>query len=116
MVYKTIDEYIEKAPKETQSRLKELRAFIKNLAPDATETISYQIPTYKLNGKYLVYFAGWKSHIALYPTTSSMEVSEEISKYRTGKGTFQFPNDQPLPMDIIRKIVQIRIQENLEKK
>jgi len=52
----------------------------------------------------------------LYPTTSSMEVSEEISKYRTGKGTFQFPNDQPLPMDIIRKIVQIRIQENLEKK
>lgn len=113
---KSVDEYIQNAPEEVQPQLKELRKLIKKEAPEAVESMSYAMPGYKINGKPLVYFAGWKTHIALYPTSSQMEEISEIKKYRTGKGTLQFPLDKPLPLPLIRKIMQYRIKENLEKK
>lgn len=109
--YKTIDEYIQTFPKDIQEVLNSLRKIIHEEAPGVTEGISYKMPTFKLNGKYIVYFAAWKTHIALYPGTSSMGATKELEQYRTGKGTFQFPLDKPLPVSIIRKIVQIRKKE-----
>ena len=113
--FKTIDEYIAQAPEELQEVLTQLRKTIKEEAPEAEETISYSMPTFKLYGSYLVYFAAWKTHLALYPATGSMEVSEDLAQYRAGKGTFQFPLDKPIPWDVIRKIVRIRMKENKER-
>jgi uncharacterized protein YdhG (YjbR/CyaY superfamily) len=114
--FTTIDEYIATFPQDLQKTLKDLRKTILEEAPDATETISYQMPTFKLNGTYLIYFAAWKDHIAVYPGTSAMEEIQELADYRTGKGTFQFPLASPLPFDLIRKIVRVRIKETLERK
>jgi len=109
------DEYIAGFPKETQKVLKELRAIIKNTAPDAEETISYAIPTFTMNKKYLVYFAGYKNHVSLYPApTGSASFEVEINPYRSGKGTLQFPLDKPLPFDLIKRIVKYRMKENLK--
>ena len=112
--FNTIDEYIADAPKEAQGKLKELRKTIKEVVPEVQETMSYKMPTFTLNGTYLVYFAAWKNHISLYPFSSAMEKSmPETSAYKTsGKGTIQFPLDQPLPLPLIRKIVQFRLKEN----
>ena len=115
--FKTIDEYINSFPEEVRNRLQTLRQVIKEEAPEAEEAIKYRMPTFTLHGN-LVYFAAWKNHIALYPITSAMEASmEELSTYKTsGKGTIQFPIDQPLPLPLIRKIVAFRVQENRESK
>ena len=111
----TIDEYIAEFPPETQAKLQELRALIKSLAPDATEIIAYAIPTFDMGGKHLVHFAGYARHIGLYPTPSGMVAfAEELEGYKTGKGTAQFPLDQPLPVDLIRRIVEFRIAEVTE--
>jgi uncharacterized protein YdhG (YjbR/CyaY superfamily) len=101
--FKTIDEYIRTFPKDVQKILEEVRQTIKEVVPDAEENISYQIPTFKLNGKYLVYFAGWKKHVSLYPVSSGMEKSiMEMSAYKTsGKGTLQFPLDKPIPLSLL---------------
>jgi uncharacterized protein YdhG (YjbR/CyaY superfamily) len=116
--FKTIDEYINAFPEAVRSKLQTLRQAIKAEAPEAEESIRYQMPTFKLNGSYLVNFAAWKKHISLYPFSLEMEASmQEASNYNTsGKGTIQFPLDQPLPLPLIRKIVQFRIKENLENK
>lgn len=109
----SIDEYIAEFPPETRERLKELRELIKRLVPEAKETISYAIPTFDLNGKHLVHFAGFARHVGFYPAPSGLEVfKEELKPYKTGKGSVQFPLDQPLPADLVRRIVELRVAES----
>lgn len=110
-----IDEYIGSFPIGTQKYLKHLRETIRETAPEAEEVISYQMPAFKLNGM-LIYFAGYKNHIGFYPTASGINAFKvELSDYKSSKGSVQFPLDKPLPIDLIRKIVQFRIHENLLK-
>ncbi len=108
----TIDEYIAEFPPDVQAVLEELRALIHGLAPDAVETISYAIPTFDLGGKHLVHFAGYEKHVGLYPAPSGMEAfKEDLKPYKTGKGSVQFPLDQPLPTGLIKRIVEFRLTE-----
>lgn len=113
----SIDEYIASFPKTVQQVMEQLRVTIKVAAPEAEEEISYNMPTFTLNGVYLVYFAGWKNHIAFYGAPrGKAEFKEDLSAYETGKGTLQFPFDKPLPLDLITKIVKFRAAENLKKR
>jgi uncharacterized protein YdhG (YjbR/CyaY superfamily) len=113
--YKTIDEYINTFPEDVRTILKQLRQAIKEVAPEAEETINYQIPTFTLHGN-LVHFAAFKSHIGFYPTPSGMEAfKKELSPYKGAKGSVQFPIDQPLPLTLVRRIVEYRVKENLER-
>jgi uncharacterized protein YdhG (YjbR/CyaY superfamily) len=112
----TIDEYIKKFPSDIQQTLSELRAFVKAEVPEATEKISYGMPTFYLNGN-LLHFAAFKDHYSLFPAPSGIEhFIDELSAYRTGKGTLSFSFDKPLPWELIRKIVKFRKEENLDKK
>ena len=111
----TIDEYIAAFPRNVQAILERIRATIRAAAPDAEEAISYQMPTFKLKGN-LVHFAAYKNHIGFYPAPSGIEnFKEELSAYEVSKGTVRFPFDQPIPYNLIRKIVAFRVQENLAK-
>ena len=111
----SIDEYIADFPLETQKALQEVRALIRASAPEAIETISYAIPTFDLHG-HLVHFAGYEKHVGFYPTGSGVEAfKEELKPYKSGKGSVQFPLGQPLPTDLIRRIVELRVQENTGK-
>jgi uncharacterized protein YdhG (YjbR/CyaY superfamily) len=113
--YTTIDEYIQTFPKETQKRLRAIRKLISKLAPGATEKISYQMPTFYLNGN-LIHFAAFAHHIGLYPTPSGVEeFKRELSKYKQGKGSVQFPLDEPLPLDLRGRIVKFRVEKNTRK-
>jgi uncharacterized protein YdhG (YjbR/CyaY superfamily) len=108
---RTIDEYIAEFPPETRKVLEEVRALIAATAPGATETISYAIPTFDLNGGHLVHFAGYAKHIGFYPTGSGIEAfKEELKPYKHAKGSVQFPLGQPLPTDLIRRIVEFRVK------
>ena len=110
--FETVDEYIGTFAPETQAVLEQLRSTIKNAAPDAREKISYQMTAYELEGKNLIYFAGWKKHISIYPIPSGTEeLIQEISPYIYGKGTLRFPIDKPLPLDLIGRIVRARIAD-----
>lgn len=110
-----VDEYIASFPEEVQIKLEKLRAIIKKAAPDATETINYAVPTYKLNGN-LVHFAGYKKHIGFYPAPSGIEkFAEELSVYETAKGSVKFPLDKPVPYDLVAEIVAFRVRENFKK-
>lgn len=112
---KSIDEYIAAFPDDVQEILEAIRATIKKAAPEAEETISYQMPTFTLNGRYLVYFAAYKKHIGFYPAPiGNAEFQEELPAYAKGKGTAQFPLNKPIPLDLISKIVTFRVKENLE--
>ena len=112
---KTIDDYIAQFPRDIQEKLQKLRKTIGESAPQATEAISYQIPTFKLNGN-LVHFAAFKDHISFFPTSSGVAAFEkELSRYKISKGTIQFPLDTPIPLDLVRRIVKFRVQENLGK-
>lgn len=112
---KTIDAFIKEFPKDVQKLLSQVRTTIRDAAPDAEETISYAIPTFKLKGN-LVHFAAYKNHIGFYPgSTGITAFKKELSDYQSAKGSVQFPLDQPLPLDLISKIVRYRVQENLEK-
>src|SRR5581483_9397739 len=107
----TIDEYIAEFPPETRAVLQEVRALIRASAPDAVETISYAIPTFDLNGKHLVHFAGFAKHIGFYPTASGIEAfQEELKGYKSARGSVQFPLDQPMPADLIRRIIAFRVE------
>ena len=109
----SIDEYIAGFPAQTQKVLAEMRALIKASAPDATETISYAIPTFDLNGRHLVHFAGYARHIGFYPIPTGLDAfREELKPYKQGRGSVQFPLGQPLPVDLIRRIVEFRVREN----
>jgi uncharacterized protein YdhG (YjbR/CyaY superfamily) len=113
---KDIDEYIAGFPKETQKILKQIRATIKEAVPQAEESISYAIPTFNLKGHYLIYFAGYKNHIGLYPAPrGNAAFKKELSVYKGGKGTVQFPLDKPMPLNLITRIVKFRVKENSEK-
>ncbi|HWP91429.1 MAG TPA: DUF1801 domain-containing protein [Thermodesulfobacteriota bacterium] len=113
--YKSVDEYIGSFPKSVRDVLEKLRRTIQKAAPEAEEVISYQIPTYKLNGS-LVHFAAFKNHIGFYPTSSVIKVfKNELSRYETAKGSVKFPMDKPIPFDLVRKIVEYRVKENSEK-
>lgn len=112
-----IDEYISKFPEEVQQQLQQVRAIIKNIAPQAIEKMAYGMPGYKTNGKPLVYFAGYKNHIGFYATPSGHEAFQnELSKYKQGKGSVQFPLDQPIPFELIEQIVKFRVEENAKTK
>jgi uncharacterized protein YdhG (YjbR/CyaY superfamily) len=111
--FTSVDDYIKSFSDATQVLLNQLRQIIKINAPDAVESISYGMPAYKLNGKPLVYFAGYEKHIGLYATPSGhAEFAKELSKYKQGKGSVQFPLHEPMPLDLIRRIVQFRVGEN----
>lgn len=113
----TIDAYIKTLPTERQEILQSIRNTIQKTVPDATEAISYGMPTFKLKGKNLVHFAAWKEHIGFYPTPSGTEqFKEELSEYVVSKGAIQFPFDKPIPFDLIRRIVEFRKNIILEKK
>ena len=114
--FNSIDEYIDSFPEDVQKIMKQLRETIKAAAPKAEEKISYQMPTFTLNGTYLVYFAGWKTHIAFYGAPrGNAEFKEDLSAYETGQGTLKFPLDKPMPLDLITKIVKLRVAENLKR-
>ena len=113
--YATIDEYLATVPKKVQGILQELRQAIREAAPEAREAMSWQMPTFKLNGD-LVHFAAHKNHIGFYPAPSAIEAfKEELSAYKTSKGAVQFPLDEPLPFDLVKKMVRFRVKENLRK-
>jgi uncharacterized protein YdhG (YjbR/CyaY superfamily) len=112
---KTIDEYIMGFEPAIQKTLNELRDFIKSEAPDATEKISYGMPTFYLNGN-LVHFAAFKDHYGFFPSPSGIDKFEkELIPYRSGKGTLRFPFNRPIPWDILKKIIQHRVEENSRK-
>lgn len=110
-----IDEYIAGFPKEVQEILEKIRMTIRKAAPDAEETINYQIPTFTLQGN-LVHFAAYKNHIGFYPTpTGIAKFKNELSVYEGAKGSIKFPLDKPIPFGLISKIAKFRIKENLER-
>ena len=110
--FSSIDAYIATFSKDIQESLNALRATIRAAAPDAEETISYQMPTFRLKGN-LVHFAVHKNHIGFYPTPSGIAAfQEELSAYKGAKGSVQFPLDQPLPLDLVQRIVRFRVEEN----
>lgn len=112
----TINEYIAGFPDDVQLILNQVRTTIRQAAQDAEESIGYGMPAYKLNGRPLVYFAGYKNHIGFYATpTGHIAFANELSKYKQGKGSVQFPIDRPMPLELIAQIVEFRVFENLEK-
>jgi len=114
--FKTVDEYIGTFPEDVRTILNELRQAIKESAPEAEETINYQIPTFTLHGN-LVHFAAFQNHIGFYPTPSGMEAfRKELASYKGAKGSIQFPIDRPLPLVLIPRIVEYRVKENIERK
>lgn len=113
--YKTIDEYIATFPPNIQTILQQVRATIHKAAPDAEETISYNMPAFKQNG-VLVYFAAFKNHIGFFPTAQGIEAfKDRIAAYKTSKGTIQFALDKPLPLELIDEIVRYRVKTNTSK-
>ncbi len=110
-----IDIYIESFPSETQEKLRQIRQIIQNAAPLATERICMRMPTYDLNGKWLVHFAGYEKHIGFYPQPEGIiAFKDRLVGYKTSKGTIQFPLKNPLPLDLIRDIVEYRVKEQMQ--
>ena len=115
VIYESIDDYISKFTPEVQEKLETLRKVIKDSAPDATEKISYQMPTFALHGN-LVHFAAFKNHIGFYPAPRGIEAfQDELSQYKGAKGSVQFPIDKPLPYELISRIVKFRVTENIKQ-
>ncbi len=115
--FETIGEYIESFPKNVQSILEKLRATVREAAPEALESISYDMPTFKLHGERLVYFSAWKNHIGFYSIPEGNEAfRKELSPYAGEKGSLRFPFDKPIPHDLVKKIVMLRMKEIPQKK
>lgn len=111
-----VDEYIAQFPEETQVLLERIRATIKRVIPNAEESISYGIPTFKMNGSYVIYFAGFKKHVSVFPAPKGSELfKKELSKYKGGKGTVQFPLSEALPLGLITRITKFRLKENIAR-
>lgn len=114
--FKSIDEYISTFPDEIANKLEAVRKIIKNELPDATETISYQIPCFKQNGKYVIYFAGYKNHLGIYPIPpGDKDFQKKIEPFVKGKGTLQFSNDKDLPTEIIKEVIKHSLEANLKR-
>ncbi len=112
--FTSIDEYIASFPADIRERLRQMRAVIHEAAPEAQEKISYQMPTFFLHGN-LVHFAAFKNHIGFYPAPRGIEAfKDELAAYEGAKGSVQFPLDQPLPLDLVRRIVQFRVTDQLQ--
>jgi uncharacterized protein YdhG (YjbR/CyaY superfamily) len=112
---KTIDEYIQAAPKEAQKKLREMRACIRAAAPGAKEGLKWGMPAFSYR-RILVTFAGFKKHIGFYPTPSAVTAfAKELSKFSTAKGSIQFPLEKPLPLSLVRKITAFRVKESVEQ-
>ncbi len=112
----TIASYFAKFPETSQKRMQQIRMLILEKAPEAQESISYGMPAYKTNGKPLIYYAAFKNHIGLYATPSGhTHFADALSQYKQGKGSVQFPNEQPLPLDLIAEIIAYRVEENASK-
>ena len=110
-----VDTYIQSFPQQTQTLLNQLRATIKQAAPNAAELISYGMPTYKHHGA-LIHFAGYEKHIGLYPAPAAITLfAQELSRYKTSKGAIQLPLNEPLPLDLVTRIVMFRIADDEEK-
>jgi len=115
--YGSVDDYIQACPEHVRGRLEEMRRTIRKAVPDATEVIAYQIPTSRLRGRNLVHFAAFREHVGFYPTASGTEAfSEELAPHSTSKGTVRFPLDQPIPHDLVSRIVAFRVKEVLAGK
>ncbi len=115
--FKTVDEYVESFPENVQRILEKLRDTVRKSAPDAVESVSYQIPTFKLNRKKLVYFAAWKNHIGFYSIPEGNEAfRRELLPYMAEKGSLRFPLEKPIPYDLVKKIVMFRLKEIYEEK
>lgn len=114
--FKNVDEYIATFPPATQTLLLKVRNLVLHNAPATTESISYGMPAYHLHGKPLAYFAGYKNHIGFYATPSGQRAfQKELGKYKQGKGSVQFPLDEPLPLPLIAKMIRFKAKENLMK-
>lgn len=112
---KNVDEYIASFPKDIQVLLEQMRSTIKKAAPQAEESISYAMPAFAIHKRHLVYFAAFKNHIGFYAMpTGHAEFKKELAIYKSGKGSVQFPLDEPLPLKLITKIVKFRVKENSE--
>jgi uncharacterized protein YdhG (YjbR/CyaY superfamily) len=112
---RTIDEYIQGFPKQVRERLESIRRLVRTLAPEAQEKISYQMPTFYLDGN-LIHFAAFKNHIGMYPTPNGISAfQKELSRYKSGRGSVQFPMDEALPVELIKKIVRYRLEQNRKK-
>jgi len=115
--FTTIDEYIGTFPADTQAILEKVRQAIRNATPEVAETMSYGMPTFDLNGKHLVFFAGWKHHISLYPLPAGDEAfQQQIAQFKRAKSTLQFPLAQPIPYDLVEKIVTFLMVEQQSEK
>jgi uncharacterized protein YdhG (YjbR/CyaY superfamily) len=115
--FRSVDEYIARHPKDVQAILQRIRSTIRKALPGAEEGISYQIPTYKLRGGYVVYFAGWKQHFSLYPASDRLVAAfkDELEPYKISKGTIRFPLSQPVPVRLIERIAKFRAREAAER-
>jgi uncharacterized protein YdhG (YjbR/CyaY superfamily) len=113
MSFKTVGDYIKKQPEEPRILLNDLRNKIKKLVPDATETISYQMPAFKHNDRMLIYYAGFRDHCSLFPASSKIMKLKDVQKYKTSTGTLQFK--KPFPLSLLKKIIAIRLEENLAR-
>jgi uncharacterized protein YdhG (YjbR/CyaY superfamily) len=109
----TVDEYLAELPEAPRAALEQLRETIKSAAPQATETIAYNMPAFRLQGRFLVSYAAYKNHCSLYPASQAMidELREQLAPYFSGKGTLRFRAEKPIPSELVRKIIKIRLEE-----
>jgi uncharacterized protein YdhG (YjbR/CyaY superfamily) len=115
--FATIDDYISSFPEDVQAVLEKVRQTIRNAAPAAGERISYQIPTFTLDGRDLIYLAGWKHHVGLYPVSTADEAFErELAPYRAAKATVRFPLRKPIPYELIERLVAFRVKQRLDSR
>jgi uncharacterized protein YdhG (YjbR/CyaY superfamily) len=110
----TVDEYLASLPPDRRGPMQQLRETIRAAAPDATEVITYKMPGFKRNGRFFLSYDAFKNHYSLFPSTDPMidQLGDELAPYLAGKGTIRFPASRPLPLDLIRRIVEIRVVEN----
>lgn len=113
--FTSVDDYITTFPEEVQEKLQTTRETIRKVIPDAVEAISYGIPVFKLNDKYVVYLSAWKHHLSLYPIPDDPKLQKELEPYEAGKGTLRFPFDQPVPQSLVKKVVSALAKENGER-
>jgi uncharacterized protein YdhG (YjbR/CyaY superfamily) len=113
----TVDDYIASFPEDVRTTLEDVRRTMRDAAPGTEETISYGIPTFKLEGRYVVYFSGWKEHLSVYPVPAGDEaLTRELEPYREGAGTLRFPYAKPVPLDLIRRVTEALMGERLSRR